>query len=171
MKKKTSALIPGTFDPVTVGHFEIIRTASAFFDEVTVLLGNNADKNTMFSLEERKTMLTEAVGRLGNVTVAAYDGLIGDYCLENKIDVIYKGLRSSSDYDYEEEMALVNGFLSPETKTLFLEATGDNRFVSSTMVRTFLKAGRDVSQWLPEGVKLPEKPEKSEKIDKKGRKA
>ena len=153
MKK---AIVPGTFDPITKGHFDLIETASLLFDEVTVLLGANGAKATRFSDEQRLQMVKQAIAALPNVRAELYGGLVGEYCLENGIDVIVKGLRFSKDFDYEHEMAEVNAMLSPETKTMFLHATKENAFLSSTMVRVFLDSGRSVSEYLPKGVTLPE---------------
>jgi len=153
--KKKKAIVPGTFDPITRGHFDLIETASLLFDEVTVLLGENGAKSTRFTDEERLAMARQAVASLPNVKAALYGGLVGEYCAEYGIDAIVKGLRFAKDFDYEHEMAEVNGMLSPKTKTIFLHATQENSFLSSTMVRVFLDSGRDVSEFLPDGVTLP----------------
>ena len=154
--KRKKAIVPGTFDPITRGHFDLIETASLLFDEVTVLLGENGAKSTRFTDEERLAMVGQAIAALPNVKVTLYGGLVGEYCAEHGIDAIVKGLRFSKDFDYEHEMAEVNGMLSPKTKTIFLHATRENAFLSSTMVRVFLDSGRDVSEFLPDGVTLPD---------------
>ncbi len=165
-RRPTSAVVPGTFDPVTKGHAEMIRRAAALFDKVTVLFAVNGEKNTLFTLEERMAMMERTVEGLDNVKIDVEPGNVGDYCRLKGIDVIFKGLRCTKDYNYEEEMAQVNHMLSPSTETVFWEATGENRHISSTMIRVFLSAGTDVSPWLPEGVTLPERVAKSGK--KKG---
>ena len=156
-KERTSAIVPGTFDPVTKGHIAMIRRASLLFDEVTVLFAVNGEKNALFTLEERIAMMRQAICGLPNVKIDTEKGNVGDYCRLHGIDVIFKGLRCTKDYNYEEEMAQVNHMLAPETETVFWEATGENRHISSTMIRVFLSAGTDVSPWLPEGVTLPER--------------
>ena len=155
--KPTKAIVPGTFDPITRGHFDLIETASLLFDEVTVLLGENGAKSTRFTDGERLAMVRQAIAALPNVKAALYGGLVGEYCARHGIDAIVKGLRFAKDFDYEHEMAEVNGMLSPKTKTIFLHATPENAFLSSTMVRVFLDSGRDVSAFLPDGVTLPDR--------------
>ncbi|MBE6564798.1 MAG: pantetheine-phosphate adenylyltransferase [Ruminococcaceae bacterium] len=152
---KKKAIVPGTFDPITKGHFDLIETASLLFDEVTVLLGTNGAKSTRFSDEERLGMVKQAIAGLPNVRAELYGGLVGEYCASHGIGAIVKGLRFSKDFEYEHEMAEVNAMLSPQTKTIFLHATRENAFVSSTMVRTFLDSGRSVDEYLPQGVTLP----------------
>lgn len=149
---KLHAVVPGSFDPVTAGHYDLFSAAVGMYSKVTVLLSRNDSKRTMFCEEDRLRMLKEAVRDLNNVSVESYGGLIGEYCFKNKIDIILKGVRDTRDYEYEKEMAAVNEMLSPFTRTIFLPSSPKNRFISSTMVRVFIESGRDVSEYLPKGV-------------------
>lgn len=140
----TSAIIPGSFDPITVGHLDIIKRASLMYEKVIVLVANNPAKNYMFSAEERVTLVKDAVKDLENVSVDFYDGFIVDYMAEHEKPVIIKGIRSGEDFDYEQEMARANKKLSSErhgftAETLFLPANEIYSGISSTLVRTHLE--------------------------------
>jgi pantetheine-phosphate adenylyltransferase len=145
------AVCPGSFDPVTLGHLDIIGRASALYDEVVVAVGLNASKKRMFSFEERTEMLREATTTYGNVRVDSFDGLIVDFCKANGIQVIVKGLRAISDFDYELQMAQMNHGLQG-VETMFMTTNPLYSFLSSSLVKEVATYGGDVSGLVPEAV-------------------
>jgi pantetheine-phosphate adenylyltransferase len=142
------AVCPGSFDPVTLGHLDIVRRAARIFDEVIVAVGVNASKNRLFSSEERMEMLRESLGELPNVRVAGFSGLVTAYCQEVDAVAIVKGLRASNDYDYELPMAHMNRHLTG-VETLFLPGAPGQVYVSSSLVKEVAKGGGDVTAFLP----------------------
>jgi len=145
------AACPGSFDPVTLGHLDIIGRASALYDEVVVAVGLNASKKRMFSFEERTEMLREATAQYPNVTVDSFDGLIVDFCKSRGIQVIVKGLRAVSDFDYELQMAQMNLGLQG-VETMFMTTNPLYSFLSSSLVKEVATYGGDVSGLVPEAV-------------------
>jgi len=143
------AVCPGSFDPVTLGHLDIIGRASALYDEVVVAVGMNAAKQRMFSFEERTEMLVEATAEYPNVVVDAFDGLIVDFCKERGIQVIVKGLRAISDFDYELQMAQMNHGLAG-IETMFMTTNPLYSFLSSSLVKEVATYGGDVSGLVPD---------------------
>ena len=143
------AVCPGSFDPVTLGHLDIIGRASDLYDEVVVAVGMNAAKKRMFTLEERTQMLQEATAQYGNVVVDSFDGLIVDFCKARPIQVIVKGLRAISDFDYELQMAQMNHGLAG-IETLFMTTNPLYSFLSSSLVKEVATYGGDVSGLVPE---------------------
>jgi pantetheine-phosphate adenylyltransferase len=142
---------PGSFDPVTNGHLDVIERASRLYDEVTVGVLVNTSKSGLFPVEERIEMLREATAGLGNVTVDSFRGLLVDYCREREIPVVVKGLRAVSDFDYELQMAQMNNRLT-ELETLFVATNPEYSFLSSSLVKEVAKWGGDVSGLVPEPV-------------------
>ena len=145
------AACPGSFDPVTLGHLDIIGRAAALYDEVVVAVGLNASKKRMFSFEERTEMLREATAQYPNVTVDSFDGLIVDFCKSRDIQVIVKGLRAVSDFDYELQMAQMNLGLQG-VETMFMTTNPLYSFLSSSLVKEVATYGGDVSGLVPEAV-------------------
>ena len=145
------AVFPGTFDPPTNGHLDVVARATAAFDEVIVATGVNPSKRRMFSVEERIAMLTEITAPYGNVKVGTFDGLLVDYCRSVGAGVIVKGLRSGGDYDYELQMAQMNRKISG-VDTLFLPTATENAYISSSLVKEIAKLGGDVAPFLPPSV-------------------
>jgi pantetheine-phosphate adenylyltransferase len=145
------AVCPGSFDPVTLGHLDIIGRASALYDEVVVAVGLNASKKRLFSFEERTEMLTEATAEYANVRVDSFDGLIVDFCKAQGIQVIVKGLRAISDFDYELQMAQMNHGLQG-VETMFMTTNPLFSFLSSSLVKEVATYGGDVSGLVPEAV-------------------
>ena len=143
------AVCPGSFDPVTLGHLDIIGRASDLYDEVVVAVGMNAAKKRMFSLEERTAMLQEATAQYGNVVVDSFDGLIVDFCKARSIQVIVKGLRAISDYLYETEMAQLNRNEEPEVESFYLIASPEYSFLSSSGIKDMATFGGDISRYVP----------------------
>ena len=142
------AICPGSFDPVTLGHKDIIERTAELFDKVIVLVMSNSVKSPLFSLEERMDMIKRCVN-MGNVEVDTYNGLLVNYARENNAVAIVKGLRAVSDFDYEFQQALTNKSLYPEIETVFIAARGENMFLSSSMVKEVCRLGGDVSQFVP----------------------
>lgn len=143
------AVCPGSFDPVTIGHLDIIRRAAGLADKVLVVVMTNAVKNPMFSMEERVDMLRRVTVDLPNVEVDAYDGLLADYTREKGADAIVKGLRAVSDFEYEFQMALTNRRLNPQAETVFLTTNADLMFLSSSLVKQVASYGGDISEFVP----------------------
>ena len=145
------AVCPGSFDPVTLGHVDVVRRAAAMFDEVVVAVAINPNKQGLFSVDERRELITGAVGDLPNVSTAAFTGLLVDWCREHDVGVIAKGLRSDSDYAYELPMAQMNRHLTG-VDTVFLTADPAHTFVSSSLVKEVARGGGDVSAFLTPAV-------------------
>jgi pantetheine-phosphate adenylyltransferase len=142
------AVFPGTFDPPTNGHLDVITRAAAAFDEVIVAAGVNQSKQRLFSVEERVGMLTTLAEPFPNVRVGTFDGLLVDYCRAEGAGVIVKGLRSGGDYDYELQMAQMNRRLSG-VDTLFVPTAPENGYISSSLVKEIAKLGGEVGEFLP----------------------
>lgn len=149
---KKTAICPGSFDPITFGHMDIIRRASKMFDEVIVAVLDNSSKNCTFSVEERVSMIKDAVDGLPNVVADSFNGLLADYAKQKKASAIIKGLRAVSDFEYEFQMALVNHKLYPDVETVFLTTNAEYMFLSSSVVREVAAHGGDISQFVPEGI-------------------
>lgn len=148
MKK---AVFPGSFDPITNGHFDIIKRGVSLFDEVIVAIGVNADKKYMFSLEDRKRFIEEAFQDEPKVRVITYSGLTIDLCKKEKADFILRGLRNPADFEFEKAIAHTNRVLS-KIETVFLLTAAGTSFISSSIVRDVLRNGGDISQLVPESV-------------------
>ena len=142
------AVCPGSFDPVTNGHLDIIGRAAALYDKVVVALFINESKSSMFSLQERREMLLEATAEYPNVRVDSFQGLVVDYCKANDIPVIVKGMRAVSDFDYELQMAQMNRGLAG-VDTLFMPTNPEYSFLASSLVKEIAKWGGDVSSLVP----------------------
>jgi pantetheine-phosphate adenylyltransferase len=145
------AVCPGSFDPVTNGHLDIVGRAALLFDEVVVAIGVNASKNRLFTPEERIAMLEETTAGLDNVRVAGFEGLIVDFCREIDAVAIVKGLRGFGDYEYELPMAQMNSHLT-DVETVFLPGAVGNAFVSSTLIKEVAALGGDVRGLVPDAV-------------------
>ncbi|HUD75553.1 MAG TPA: pantetheine-phosphate adenylyltransferase [Terracidiphilus sp.] len=146
------ALYPGTFDPPTNGHVDLIQRGSKLFGHVVVAVLNNPGKNPLFSVEERIEMLQESTSTLPNVSVAAFDGLMVDFARLQGASAVLRGIRAISDYEYEFQMALMNRRLAPEIETVFLQPAGRYSFVSSRMLKEVFSFGGDVSGLVPPNV-------------------
>ncbi len=146
------AVCPGSFDPITMGHLDIIIRAAAMFDKLIVVVMNNDKKHYTFSSGERKEMIEKCVSKLSNVQVDLYDGLLADYAAKQNACAIIKGLRAMSDFEYEFQMALTNKKLNPNVETLFLTTSAQNMYLSSSMVKQIAGMGGDVSDFLPKAI-------------------
>ncbi len=142
------ALCPGSFDPVTNGHLDIIERASVLYDELTVAVFINRSKSSMFTGQERREMLSEAIGHRPNVRVDLFEGLVVDYCRAHEIPVIVKGLRAISDYEYELQMAQMNRGLAG-IETVFMPTNPEYSFLASSLVKEIANWGGDVSALVP----------------------
>jgi pantetheine-phosphate adenylyltransferase len=145
----TTAIYPGSFDPITLGHLNIIRRASQIFDRVVVCVMKNGEKTPMFSIPERMELVRKSTQRLENVEVATTDRLLAEYAKQYEGAVIVKGLRAVSDFDYEFQIALINKKMNPELDTLFLTASEKYTFLSSTAVKEMAAYGADLSEFVP----------------------
>ena len=144
-------MCPGSFDPVTNGHLDIITRMTGLFDEVVVAVGKNAGKNGLFSYGERMEMIREVTGHLPNVTVEVVDGLLVDFCTERGIPAIVKGMRAVGDFDYELQMSQMNHRLAG-IETLFVATNPLYSFMSSSLIKEVCSLGGDVSGLLPDAV-------------------
>ena len=142
------AVCPGSFDPVTNGHIDIVQRAAHLFDEVIVAVGINSSKSRLFTPEERIEMLQEACAHLPNVKVDAFTGLLTTFCLEKDIHAIVKGLRAVSDFDYELQMAQMNSSLA-DVETVFVPTSPEYSFLASSLVKEVAMFGGDVSRLVP----------------------
>ena len=142
--------VPGSFDPVTLGHMDIISRACKIFDKVIVAVPVNPDKRASFTVEERMEMLRTVTADMENVEVDCVRGLLADYASEKHAAAIVKGLRAISDFEYEFQMALTNKKLNPEFETLFLPTSIEHMFLSSSMVKQIAGFGGDISHFVPE---------------------
>lgn len=147
------AICPGSFDPVTHGHLDIIARAAALFDDVVVAVGRNSAKNYLFTLDERLELMRATTGHLPNVTVAALDGLLVDFARARGAKVLVKGIRFASDFDFELQMAHINAVVG-SVETVMLPASPQWATLSSTMIREVASYGGDVGAFVPEAVAL-----------------
>ena len=158
------AICPGSFDPVTLGHLDIIRRASLLFDRVIVVVMSNAAKSPLFSQVERMDLLKRAIEAEGieGVIVDCYDGLLAEYAKMRNATVIVKGLRAMSDFEYEFQMALTNRKLNAEAETVFLTTTAEHMYLSSSLVKQVARLGGAISDFVPSCI-LPDITEKLRK--------
>ena len=145
MSCSVTAVYSGTFDPLTLGHEDVVRRAAQMFDRVVIAVARAVHKNTRFSLDERLALAQAALADCPNVQALPFDGLIVDFVRAQQAGVIVRGLRSLTDYDYETQMAGMNRHLAPEVDTVFLHTSASVQHISSTLVREIAKLGGDVS--------------------------
>jgi pantetheine-phosphate adenylyltransferase len=147
----TKVVCPGSFDPVTNGHLDIVERSARLFDEVVVAVLVNQNKQGLFTIDERLELLDRATAHLPNVTTASFTGLLVDFCTTHGIDAIVKGLRAVTDFDYELQMAQMNGSLT-EVDTVFIPTSPEYSFLASSLVKEVAKHGGDVSGLIPDFV-------------------
>lgn len=145
----TVAICPGSFDPVTYGHLNIITRAAAMFDKVIVVVMVNNNKHPLFTQEERVELLKRATASLPNVEIDAYGGMLAEYAREKNAGVIVKGLRAMSDFEYEFQMALTNRKLNPSVETVFLTTNAEYMYLSSSLVKQVASLGGDIREFVP----------------------
>ena len=146
MKK---AIYPGSFDPLTLGHLDIIERSARIVDELVVGVLNNSAKNSLFSLAERVSMIKEMTDSMPNVTVTSFNGLLVDYMREIDATIIVRGLRAVTDFEYELQIAQTNHVENPEVETIFLTTSLQYSYLSSTIVKEFASYGGDLSKFVP----------------------
>ena len=144
------AIYPGSFDPVTFGHLDIIERSAKIVDELVVGVLNNSAKNSLFSLEERDSMIKEMTAHIPNVRVGCFEGLLVDYMKKINATIIIRGLRAVTDFEYELQIAQANGVQNPEIETVFLTSSLNYSYLSSTIVKEFASYGGDISKFVPE---------------------
>jgi len=145
----THILYPGTFDPITNGHLELISQVAKLFDKVTIGVAANPNKKPLFDLEQRVNFVQKSIGSKWNVEVYGFDNLLMEYAESIAATVILRGLRAVSDFEFEFQLASMNRCLNPEIETVFLTPSEKNTFISSSLVKEIAKLGGDVTQFVP----------------------
>ena len=143
------AIYPGSFDPLTLGHLDMIKRSAKIVDELVIGVLNNSAKNSLFPLDERVSMIKEMTESMPNVTVASFDGLLVDYMKEINATIIVRGLRAVTDFEYELQIAQTNHVENPEVETIFLTTSLQYSYLSSTIVKEFASYGGDISKFVP----------------------
>ncbi|MDA1044197.1 MAG: pantetheine-phosphate adenylyltransferase [Verrucomicrobia bacterium] len=146
------AIYPGTFDPITLGHFDLIERGASIFDRVVLGIAQSTPKDTLFSLEERMALCRTAVGKLANVEVEAFDGLLIDYVHSRGARILIRGVRAFSDFEYEFQMALINRKLAPDIETLFMMPNETYSYLSSSRIKEVAALGGEVHRFVPPNV-------------------
>jgi len=144
------AIYPGTFDPLTNGHLDLIERGSKIFDELVVAILRNAEKDPLFTVAERLEMMEQMVSRFGNVRVDTFEGLLADYAMQKGAKAVLRGIRAISDYEYELQMALMNRKLQPQLETVFMMSSEAYSYLSSRLVKEVFRLGGRVSGFVPE---------------------
>ena len=161
------AIYPGSFDPVTYGHLDVIRRSARLVDELIIGVLNNKAKSPLFSVEERVRMLEEITKEMPNVRIFPFEGLLVDFARKMKADLVIRGLRAITDFEYELQMAQTNHKLEPELETVFLTTSLEYSYLSSSTVKEVAAFGGDISRFVPEIVadRIAEKMKKKESVD------
>ena len=146
------AIYPGSFDPVTNGHLDVVERAEKLFDEVIVAVAHNDEKQPLFSLKERLDLLEQTVGKINNVRIAQFEGLLVEFAIEQKASAVIRGLRAVSDFEFEFQMALMNRKLKDSVETIFLMPKEEYTYLSSRLVKEIARLGADVSKFVPDVV-------------------
>ena len=146
------AIYPGSFDPVTNGHLDVVERAQKLFDEVIVAVAHNDEKQALFSLRERLDLLRATVGKIDNVRIAQFDGLLVEFARAQKANAVIRGLRAVSDFEFEFQMALMNRKLKGDLETIFLMPKEEYTYLSSRLVKEIARLGGDVSSFVPPAV-------------------
>ena len=149
MAEKRKAVYPGSFDPFTNGHLDIVNRALDVVDHLTIAILRNTSKKNLFSPEERVELIQEVLGDNPRIKVDTFQGLLADYCREHNISIILRGLRAVSDFDYEHAIYLMNNKLLPDAETVFLMSRSENSFISSSIVKEVASLGGDISDQVP----------------------
>jgi len=152
MMKKRIALYPGTFDPITNGHFDVIQRALGLFDELIIAVAISQDKKPMFSLDDRISMIEESIKGLENVSVVGFNNLTVELAKEHNATILIRGLRTTTDFEYEIQLGYLNNSLDEELETIYLMPTLKNSFVSSSIVRTLIKFNGKKNHLIPQEV-------------------
>ena len=148
------AVFPGSFDPITIGHYSIIKRASGMFDELIVAIGSNSDKQPLFTLEKRIELLKIVANDFQNVRVEVFDGLTVDFCENIGAQYIIRGLRTMADFDFEKNIAQMNQSIKPTIESVFLMCDPSHTAISSSIVRDIYKHGGDIKSYIPQSIYL-----------------
>ena len=146
-------IFPGSFDPITNGHDDILKRAIPLFDEILIAVGVNVDKSYMFSIKKRMEFIDSVYKNENKIKIRSYEGLTVDFCKKNNISYILRGLRNPSDFEFEKTMAHLNNSMS-QIETIFLLTSLENSFISSSLVREIIKNGGDYSPFVPKNIKI-----------------
>ena len=150
MKK---AVFPGSFDPITIGHVDIVKRAIKVFDEIIIAVGDNTDKKYMFPKEKRVEFVKQTFNNYNNIKVESYDGLTVNFCKKNNTEFMIRGLRNPADFEFEKSIALTNREMT-DIETIFFLTSPDNSFVSSSIVRDLIRNSGDYKLFIPKGITL-----------------
>ena len=150
MKK---AVFPGSFDPITIGHVDIVKRGIKVFDEIIIAIGDNTDKKYMFPKEKRVEFVKQTFNNYDNIKIESYDGLTVDFCKKNNIEFMIRGLRNPADFEFEKSIALTNRKMT-EIETIFLLTSPENSFISSIIVRELIRNNGDYKLFIPKGITL-----------------
>ena len=153
MSKKT-AIFPGSFDPFTIGHESVITRAMPLFDEIIVAIGTNTTKNAYFSIEQRMKMIRDVFSDTNKIKIESYQGLTVEYCRKKQARYLLRGLRTSSDFEYERAIAQTNKAMYPELESVFLLTLPEHTHINSAIVREIIRLGGDASQFIPRAIDL-----------------
>ena len=146
------AVYPGTFDPVTYGHLDVIKRGSKIFDELIVSVGHNPQKKSLFTISERMDMLTRNTKEIQNTRVDCFEGMLTDYMKKLRTNVILRGIRTVSDFEYEFQMALTNRVLKTDVETVFIMTSQEYSFLNSSLIKEAVSLGGDISMFVPSDV-------------------
>jgi pantetheine-phosphate adenylyltransferase len=152
--KKRVAIFPGSFDPITIGHEDILKRVLPLFDEIIVAIGKNSSKQNYFELEQRKKWVEQVFKDMPNVRVETYTGLTVEFCKKVKADFIVRGLRTSADFEFEKAIAQNNKMMVPEVETVFILPLPELSAINSTIVRDIIRNGGDATRFVPKGINL-----------------
>ena len=148
-----TAIYPGSFDPMTKGHMDVLERAASMFDKVIIAVLDNTKKKCLLSTKERVELIKKSVGHLANVSVDSFDGLTIEYARQQGATILIRGLRAVSDFEYEMQLSQMNSALAPEINTIFLITKPEYNFVSSSVIKEIVMMGGDISEFVPEIVK------------------
>ena len=152
MNKNRRAIYPGTFDPLTIGHLDLIERSANMFDEIIIAIGDNPTKTPLFSIEERIEMIEKATAHLKNIEVTKFHSLLVELSTKLDANIVIRGIRSSSDFEYEQQMGYANVSLKKELETIYLMPKLEYSFISSSVVRAILKFGGEVDHLVPKSI-------------------
>lgn len=150
----TTAIYPGSFDPITYGHLDVLKTGAEIFDKVIIAVAHNGAKNGLLSIDERVNLIKDAVKDIKNVEVDTFEGLTVEYAKKRRATVILRGLRAVSDFEYEMQLSQTNHAMEPEIKTVFLITKPEYNFISSSSVKEVLVNGGSIEKFVPDNVKI-----------------
>ncbi|CAA6805588.1 MAG: Phosphopantetheine adenylyltransferase (EC [uncultured Sulfurovum sp.] len=152
MSNKTRAIYPGTFDPLTKGHLDIIERSAKMFDEIVVAIGDNPDKNPLFTVAQRASMIKKATVNLPNITIVKFNSLLVDLATELNANIVIRGIRSATDFEYESQMGYANSSLKKDLETIYLMPTLEYSYISSSVVRAILKFDGEIKHLVPQSI-------------------